>query len=362
MKKNSVFFIAVIMLAVITVNGQAMDNPAKVTAEMLKPLPTKPLNIDWGFLPKTVAIIDGKKITKQELLLFFTEQVKLVPYPINLNSKQAKKLAPQLVNQLVAQKLLTDLAIKAGFKPNSKLATTQIKLKLKKMRPEQLAMLKAGLTKRKQTIDQLIAAYANNPIIQSQYAIAAWAKSQIKPAAPSDAEIKTFYKKNRDNSRINQLVPMKIIGDPPNSIRASHILIKTAGNEQLALNKIKKILSRLQKGESFEQLARNNSDCGSAKHGGSLGAFKSSQMVKAFSDVAFALKVGEISGIVKTRFGYHIIRRDKSIKTKYLPYDKVKKEIADYIATTKKHGEYYGFIKGELKKSQKARRVKILVK
>lgn len=362
MKKSCLFFIAVLIVTVMNVKGKDTSKNAEVTAEMLKSLPSKPHSIDWGFLPKTVATIDGKKVTKQELLLFFTEQVKLIPYPINLNTKQAKKLAPQLVDQLVSQRLLTDLASKAGFKPSKKSTAIQIRIQLKKLTAEQLSMLKEEMTKRNTTLDQLVKIHANNPIIQSQYAIGEWVKSQVKPAAPSDAAIKAFYQKNRNNVRINNLVPMKIVGDPPNSIRASHILITNTDNDQAAQEKIKKILLRLHKGESFQELAKSNSNCASAERGGALGAFKKSQMVKEFSAVAFELKVGKISGVVKTQFGYHIIRRDKSVKTTYFPYATVKKKISDYIIATTAKSNYYEFIRGELKKSKKEHKVKILVK
>jgi len=78
--------------------------------------------------------------------------------------------------------------------------------------------------------------------------------------------------------------------------------------DRVARNKINDIRTRLQKGESFTTLARNYSeDPGSASHGGDLGYFSKGQMVKEFEDVAFSTGLNEISGIVKTAFGYHII-------------------------------------------------------
>jgi len=78
--------------------------------------------------------------------------------------------------------------------------------------------------------------------------------------------------------------------------------------DRQARNKINDIRNRLQKGESFSQLARKYSeDPGSAQYGGDLGYFSTGQMVKEFEEVAFATGINEISGIVKTIFGYHII-------------------------------------------------------
>ena len=87
-------------------------------------------------------------------------------------------------------------------------------------------------------------------------------------------------------------------------IKCFHILVKKKG-EALA------ILERLEKGESFTNLARDLSvDKGSAKRGGDLGLFGRGMMVKPFEEAAFKLKKGEItSEPVRTEFGYHIIKR-----------------------------------------------------
>ena len=87
-------------------------------------------------------------------------------------------------------------------------------------------------------------------------------------------------------------------------IRAKHILVEKRSEAE-------RILEELKKGAKFEDLARKYSLCPSKKRGGDLGEFGRGQMVKEFEKAAFALKVGEISGIVKTQFGYHIIKRVK---------------------------------------------------
>jgi len=88
----------------------------------------------------------------------------------------------------------------------------------------------------------------------------------------------------------------------PNQVHCSHILVKT---EQEAKN----ILERLSKGEKFTNIAREVSLCPSGKRGGDLGTFGRGKMVKEFENAAFALQKGQLSPIVKTKFGYHIIKR-----------------------------------------------------
>jgi len=88
----------------------------------------------------------------------------------------------------------------------------------------------------------------------------------------------------------------------PNEVHCAHILVKTEKEAQVAL-------TRLNKGEKFSNVAREISLCSSAKRGGDLGVFTRGKMVKEFEQAAFTLQKGQISPIVKTKFGYHIIRR-----------------------------------------------------
>ena len=87
-----------------------------------------------------------------------------------------------------------------------------------------------------------------------------------------------------------------------NKVHCAHILVKTE-------KEVNNVLERLKKGEKFSAIAKDVSICPSKKRGGDLGTFGRGQMVKEFENAAFALDKGQISGIVKTQFGYHIIRR-----------------------------------------------------
>jgi peptidyl-prolyl cis-trans isomerase C len=88
----------------------------------------------------------------------------------------------------------------------------------------------------------------------------------------------------------------------PNKVHCAHILVKS-DKEAIA------VLERLKKGEKFGNVARAVSRCPSSKRGGDLGTFPRGKMVREFENAAFALDKGEISGVVKTKFGCHIIKR-----------------------------------------------------
>ncbi|MSO85601.1 MAG: parvulin peptidyl-prolyl isomerase [Rhodospirillales bacterium] len=100
-------------------------------------------------------------------------------------------------------------------------------------------------------------------------------------------------------------------------IRASHILLMhadTGGGDSErsradALAEINEIKRRLGAGEDFADLAAENSDCPSGRDGGDLGSFRKGAMVPAFEQAAFALKVDEVSDVIETEFGYHLIAR-----------------------------------------------------
>ena len=85
-------------------------------------------------------------------------------------------------------------------------------------------------------------------------------------------------------------------------VRASHILVE---KHSQAL----KVFEDLKAGKNFRKLARQYSTCPSGKRGGDLGFFGRGKMIKEFEKTAFTLKVGEVSGPIKTQFGYHIIKK-----------------------------------------------------
>lgn len=105
----------------------------------------------------------------------------------------------------------------------------------------------------------------------------------------------------------------------PEKAHAAHILLMYQGSDgaseeitrtkEEAYQEIQNLLARAEAGEDFAMLAKEYSNCPSSKNGGDLGEFSKGDMVKPFEDAAFTLKKGKISGVVETRYGYHIIKR-----------------------------------------------------
>jgi peptidyl-prolyl cis-trans isomerase C len=146
--------------------------------------------------------------------------------------------------------------------------------------------------------------------------------------AVSDEEAKDFYEKNL---RFYQ---------EKESIHASHILVKLGSNatpeeEAEAMKKVEEAQAALKKGEAFEDIATRMSDGPSAPKGGDLGFFTRGQMVKPFEEKAFAMKVGEISEPVRTRFGFHIIKVLEKKEDSQKSFDDVKEQIYESLRNKK---------------------------
>lgn len=141
----------------------------------------------------------------------------------------------------------------------------------------------------------------------------------IKPAKEikiEEKEIEKYYQENKENYRI------------PEKIKVRHILIKVEEPERKeAHGRIKEVGERLKRGEDFEKLAKEFSQCPSKEKGGDLGFFKKGDMVEEFERVAFGLKEGQISRPVRSRFGYHIIKLEERKESYIPPLDEVKEKI-----------------------------------
>lgn len=147
----------------------------------------------------------------------------------------------------------------------------------------------------------------------------------------SDEEMKTYYEEHKDDYYKDE-------------VKASHILISTVDDNGKELSDEKKkeakekaedVLKKVNSGEEFSEIAKEYSDdTASGSQGGDLGYFGKGQMVQAFEDAAFSLQPGEISDIVETEFGYHIIKVYDKIDEQ-LPFDDVKEEIKATLTENK---------------------------
>lgn len=150
----------------------------------------------------------------------------------------------------------------------------------------------------------------------------------------TEKEAKDYYNKNSAQFQV------------PEQVRASHILIKPdtsdpniAPNDAKAAAKAKaeELLEKAkQRGADFAKLAKDNSSCPSSAKGGDLNFFKRGQMVPEFDKVAFELEPGQISDVVETQFGYHIIKVTDKKEASTKSFEEVKKDLILMLKNQKK--------------------------
>ena len=168
----------------------------------------------------------------------------------------------------------------------------------------------------------------------------------------SESEMKKYYEENKDDFYTD-------------TVTASHILLKTIddnGNElsdekkKEAKKKAEEALKKVKSGEDFAQVAKEYSEDSTASNGGELGTFGRGQMVSEFENAAFSMKPGEISDIIKTQYGYHIIKVTERVDEQK-SYDDVKDEIKSTLASQ----EYSKYIE-KIEKNTKIEKSENVVK
>jgi peptidyl-prolyl cis-trans isomerase D len=160
------------------------------------------------------------------------------------------------------------------------------------------------------------------------------AKAEVKVA---DADVKAFLAANGPRiEKFYQDNPARF--EKKKRVRARHVLVRlpekaSAADEDAARKKIEALAGRARKGEDFAKLAQENSDdTGTRSKGGELGFFGPGLMAKPFEEAAFALKPGEISAPVRTRFGWHLIQVEEVQEPEVIPLERARADIARELA------------------------------
>lgn len=170
--------------------------------------------------------------------------------------------------------------------------------------------------------------------LRKKVIVEAFLKKKIEErAVVSDADLQQFYEKNKDKLKTGE------------QIRASHILVKTEKESQ-------DILAQLKGGGNFEDLAKKHSIDGAASRGGDLGWFAKGTMVPEFEKAALSLQEGTTSGVVKTQFGYHIIKLTGKRPAGVAQFTEVKEQLKGAILS-EKQGDIFKQLKEDLKKNAK---------
>ena len=287
-----------------------------------------------------VAIVNGTPIERQaydrEMNLY---KQRMARSGRQLSDSDSQSVEKALLDEMISRELLYQESLKKGIKIEPKAVDEQYAT-IRQRYPDD--------AKFKEILDRMNLNEATlKTQIAHQTAVQQLIESQIAPKiAVKDDETKAFYDKNPNFFKM------------PEQVKASHILIKldpkTADAAQKASAKktLQDIKARLAKGEDFAALAKEFSQDSSSTNNGDLGYFRRGQMVKPFEDAAFSLKPNEVSDIVETQFGYHLIKVYDKKPESVIAYDDVKDRIAEQIRQDKLKQEVMEYIQ-ELRKSAK---------
>ena len=169
-------------------------------------------------------------------------------------------------------------------------------------------------------------------------------EQEVTTPDPDDKYCHTYFQNNRSRFKT------------PDLIEASHILLPAPKEAIKARREIKQraeeLLTALKKGASFKKLAKAHSACPSKKDGGSLGQLSPGQTVAEFERQVFLLPEGLAPHPIETRYGYHVVRIDRTVEGRLLEYAFVKEKISQYLKTRvqrKAISQYIHHLSGEAK-------------
>lgn len=286
-------------------------------------------------MPEIVAKVNGVPITAKELK---RATKNIIPPDEKLKNMSDIELKKDVEKETLAKLVSAELLYQAGQKLEIKDLDKQIDDKIaqdKAQFPKPEIFDKA--MKDLELEEKDLREYIRRDLIVSNFID----KTFASKVTITEADAKKFYDQN----------PSKFTKQE--SLRASHILIgvdEKAGEKEhkAAKEKAEQLRKQLADGADFAELAKANSTCPSKEKGGDLGFFTKGQMVPKFEMAAMALKVGEMSYVVETEFGYHIIKlterkpgdkvtfkeANQNIQN-YLKKQKVSTMINDYISETR---------------------------
>ena len=282
---------------------------------------------------KVAVTVNGVDIMESEV----DEQVQLqLDMIAKKNAKQPPALIEQMRTMLRQRKLeemitvrLLDEKVKEA---NIVLTEEEVMSKIEQIASEQKPPLSVEdfmkrLAESGQSIDDFKRRLGYQQILEAQWA------DKINV---TEEDAKKFYDEH------------KKLFEVPEQVRASHILIRpdltdpnTDPNDakEKAKAQIQELLKQIKDGADFAELAKANSACPSGARGGDLEFFPRGKMAQPFEEAAFILKVGEVSDIVETRFGYHIIKVTDRQDARTVSFEEAKDDLVNEL-TRKKQTDF----------------------
>ncbi len=262
-------------------------------------------------LDRIVAIVDDNIILQSELMQYTRQYAMQARIDLRSNPERLTALQDQVLKELITSKILLVKAredsVEIDEKQVSSALDDQINNMIQQVGSQEKLEKEFGFPMR-------IIRKRFREQIEENALVTALKQKKLSEIRMSRREVNQFYETMKDS-----------LPDVPPTANLSHILISVkAGGaaRQIALEKIKKIQKQLQEGADFAELARQYSeDPGSKSRGGDLGFTSRGEFVKPYEEAAFTMKTGEVSDIVESQFGFHLIevldRRGEKVHTRH---------------------------------------------
>ena len=289
-----------------------------------------------------VAVVNGQDVASA---LYYAEVDKIKKRSSKIPPERMNRIKENILKRIIDKELIGQAVKKAGVEVSAETITTEFDEYKKRFRGED--QFKNYLKHGRITIDSIKKRIREKKELENLL-------EKSGALAVTDAEAEDFYKKNEKFYQERE------------GVKARHVLVKVSDkgskeDEAKAMAKIKDIQKALKKGTTFEEVAKKFSEGPSASRGGDLGFFGRGQMVKPFEEKAFAMKANEVSGPVRTRFGFHIIQVLEKREARKKDLSEVKDTIKESLRNKKFFQERRTLL-SNLKKAAKIERKIVIPK
>ncbi len=271
--------------------------------------------------PPPVATVNGVALSQKDFDFEFQQTIgQMAQQGQMVGEETLPMIRKSVIGRMIEEELLFQDTLSRGIAiPDQRVADELAQVKTRFPSKEEF---QTTLTALKMTEDDL------KRKIHRGMAIQELISKLVADVEVTDEEMKAFYESNPD------------LFQTPEQVQARHILIKVApeadeAQKKAALQKIRNLQKKIKAGEDFAQLAQTHSEGPSSVKGGDLGFFRRGQMVKPFEEAAFGLEKNEVSDVVETRFGYHLIQVTDRRPAGTIIFGEAKERIAQNIKKEK---------------------------
>lgn len=269
------------------------------------------------------ALVNGVDISNEDVnrQMFALEQHFLSTQGTAIRPDMVPELRNKILDELIDKELLYQESLKKGIE----IEETTV--------DERMNMLKGRFPNEETFQDEMNQMNLSEATLRSQIKKDLTVQKLVEKeilvkVTVSDEDSKSFYDSRPD------------LFKEPEKVRASHILLRLEEDtdpiaKEKQREKLEGVKKRIGKGEDFASLAKEFSQCPSAEKGGDLGYFERGKMVKPFEDAAFSMKQGELSDIVESPFGFHLIKLTDRSEARTVSYDESKERIKQHLQRVK---------------------------